>query len=55
MRRYGAERVEQACSLSPDLDVVSINKVASMLERATENTAPGTTTGSWPNNHPLLS
>ncbi|MGH3551639.1 MAG: IS21 family transposase, partial [Mycobacterium sp.] len=40
VRRYGAERVEQACSLSLDLDVVSVNKIASMLERATENTAP---------------
>jgi hypothetical protein len=40
VRRYGAERVDQACSLSLDLDVVSVNKIASMLERATENTAP---------------
>ena len=40
VRRYGAERVERACSLSLDLDVVSVNKVASMLERGTENTAP---------------
>lgn len=40
VRRYGAERVEQACSLSLDLDVVSVNKIASMLERATENTVP---------------
>jgi transposase len=40
VRRYGAEPVEQACSLSLDLDVVSVNKIASMLERATENTAP---------------
>ncbi|GFG53126.1 hypothetical protein [Mycolicibacterium agri] len=36
MRRYGARRVEQACSLSLDLDVVSVTKIASMLERATE-------------------
>lgn len=40
VRRYGADRVEQACSLSLDLDVVSVNKIASMLERATEAAAP---------------
>jgi hypothetical protein len=40
VRRYGADRVEQACSLSLDLDVVSVNKIVSMLERATENTTP---------------
>jgi len=40
VRRYGADRVEQACSLSLDLDVVSVNKIASMLERATEKTTP---------------
>lgn len=40
VRRYGAERVDRACSLSLDLDVVSVNKIASMLERGTESTAP---------------
>lgn len=40
VRRYGADRVDQACSLSLDLDVVSVNKIASMLERATENSTP---------------
>src|SRR3546814_12250576 len=40
VRRYGADRVERACSLSLDLDVVSVNKIASMLERGTEDTAP---------------
>lgn len=40
VRRYSAERVEQACSLALDLDVVSVTKIASMLERATEKTAP---------------
>ena len=40
VRRYGADRVEQACSLSLDLDVVSVNKIASMLERATGGRAP---------------
>jgi hypothetical protein len=40
VRRYSAQRVDQACSLALDLDVVSINKIASMLQRATENTTP---------------
>ncbi|BDX32246.1 putative transposase [Mycobacterium antarcticum] len=40
VRRYGAERVDRACSLALDLDVVSVNKIASMLERATETTTP---------------
>jgi hypothetical protein len=40
VRRYGAARVDQACSLALDLDVISVNKIASMLERATENTTP---------------
>jgi transposase len=40
VRRYGAERVDQACSLSLDLDVVSVTKIASMLERATETSTP---------------
>jgi transposase len=40
VRRYGADRVEQACSVALDLDVVSVTKIASMLERATETTAP---------------
>ncbi|MGG5754079.1 IS21 family transposase [Zafaria sp. Z1313] len=49
VRRYGAGPVETACSRALDLDVVSVTKIASMLERATEDTAPllpaaGTTT-----------
>ncbi|WP_337460068.1 MULTISPECIES: transposase [Rhodococcus] len=32
--------VEAACSTALDLDVVSVSKIASMLERATETTAP---------------
>jgi transposase len=40
VRRYGADRVERACSLALDLDVVSVNKIASMLQRATETTTP---------------
>lgn len=40
VRRYGAERVEAACSAALDLDVVSVTKIAAMLERATETTTP---------------
>lgn len=40
VRRYGADRVDRACALSLDLDVVSVNKIASMLERATESATP---------------
>ena len=40
VRRYGAERVEAACSAALDLDVVSVTKIAAMLERATETSAP---------------
>ena len=54
VRRYGADRVEQACSLSLDLDVVSVNKIASMLERATENADPGAAPGRRPHRHPIL-
>jgi transposase len=39
-RRYGPEPVDTACSRALELDVVSVTKIASMLERATENTAP---------------
>ena len=53
VRRYGAERVEQACSLSLDLDVVSVNKIASMLERATENTAPALPRAVGQDSHPV--
>ena len=53
VRRYGADRVERACSLSLDLDVVSVNKIASMLERGTESTAPATTTSSRTGNYPV--
>lgn len=50
VRRYGPGPVEEACSRSLDLDVVSVTKIASMLARATEQTAPvlpaaATTTG----------
>ncbi len=40
VRRHGPEPVEAACARSLDLDVVSVTKIASMLERATENTPP---------------
>ena len=40
VRRYGAERVEAACSAALDLDVVSVTKIAAMLERATESATP---------------
>jgi hypothetical protein len=39
-RRYGDEAVNTACGKALEVDVVSVTKIASMLERATENTAP---------------
>jgi len=38
VKRYGDAPVDTACSRALDLDVVSVAKIASMLERATENT-----------------
>jgi len=35
-RRYGSVTVEAACARALELDVVSVGKIASMLERATE-------------------
>lgn len=40
VRRYGPGPVEAACSRSLDLDVVSVTKIASMLEKAIERQAP---------------
>lgn len=40
VRRYGPEPVEAACATSLDLDVVSVTKIASMLEKATEKDRP---------------
>ena len=40
VRRYGAEPVDTACARALELDVISVPKVASMLERATEHTTP---------------
>jgi transposase len=40
VRRYGPDPVEAACDRALQLDVVSVTKIASMLERATEHTTP---------------
>jgi transposase len=40
VRRYGPGPVDQACARALDLDVVNVTKIASMLEKATENTPP---------------
>jgi hypothetical protein len=40
VHRYGAGPVETACARALELDVVNVTKVASMLEKATENAAP---------------
>ena len=40
VRRYGPDPVEQACERALELDVISVTKIASMLERATEHAAP---------------
>jgi transposase len=40
VRRYGPGPVDTACSRALDLDVVNVTKIASMLEKATENTQP---------------
>jgi len=40
VRRYGPGPVETACSRSLDLDVVSVTKVASMLDKAIEREQP---------------
>jgi hypothetical protein len=38
VRRYGPGPVDTACAGALDLDVVNVTKIASMLEKATENT-----------------
>jgi transposase len=38
VRRYGPGPVDTACGRALDVDVVSVTKIASMLEKATENT-----------------
>ena len=45
VRRYGPGPVERACATALDLDVISVTKIASMLQRATENAAPQLPTG----------
>ena len=40
VRRYGPGPVDVACQRALDLDVVNVTKIASMLEKATENTPP---------------
>ena len=40
VRRYGPGPVDTACTRALDLDVVNVTKIASMLEKATENTPP---------------
>ncbi|MGB6164238.1 MAG: hypothetical protein WBF75_17045 [Pseudonocardiaceae bacterium] len=39
-RRYGDTPVDTACARALELDVVSVTKIASMLEQASENTSP---------------
>jgi len=40
VRRYGPGPVDQACTRALEVDVVNVTKIASMLEKATENTTP---------------
>jgi transposase len=40
VRRYGPGPVDTACQRALDLDVVNVTKIASMLEKGTENTPP---------------
>jgi transposase len=40
VRRYGPGPVDTACQRALDLDVINVTKIASMLEKATENTPP---------------
>ena len=40
VRRYGEGPVDTACGRALALDVVSVTKIASMLEQASENTPP---------------
>ncbi len=39
VKRYGAGPTDTACGRALDLDVISVAKIAAMLEKATENTA----------------
>jgi transposase len=51
VKRYGAAPVDTACGRALELDVVSVTKIAAMLEKATENTPaepPGAASGLAP-------
>jgi len=51
VKRYGAAPVNTACGRALELDVVSVSKIAAMLQKATENTpaeAPRAATGLAP-------
>lgn len=51
VKRYGADPVNTACGRALELDVVSVSKIAAMLQKATENTpaeAPRAATGLAP-------
>ena len=39
-RRYGPGPVNTACQCALDVDVIRVTRIASMLEKATENTQP---------------
>ncbi len=45
VRRYGPGPVDTACVRALELDVVNVTKIASMLEKATENTPPAAPPG----------
>ena len=47
VRRYGPGPAETACQRALDLDVVNVTKIASMLEKATENTLLGRRVGAF--------
>jgi uncharacterized protein (DUF58 family) len=40
VRRYGPGPVDRACARALEVDVVNVTKIASMLEKATENIPP---------------
>jgi hypothetical protein len=40
VRRYGPGPVDTACARALELDVINVTKIASMLEKAPENTPP---------------
>jgi hypothetical protein len=40
VRCYGPSPVDTACQRALDLNVINVTKIASMLEKATENPAP---------------